>query len=369
MQSRYLKTPFCNTHTIPACEKKQQKNADKRHFSSDFEENRDDLQFTIDDLPFTMSGRMSYGNKSYYTPRTAMLSPIFILGPTGCGKSGIAVELAQQLGQAEIISADAYQVYRALPILTAAPSEAEQGGIPHHLIGHLDVQENNDAATHARQAQACIEAVQARGKRPIITGGSGLYVKFISHGISPAPPSDPALRAELMALPAEECVRRLQEADPEGAAATNLQNPRYVVRNLEIVLLGGKPLSYWRNNWQPQACGPGFTLCRDVTELDARIAARARCMLQGGAIEEVAALPPAISPTAEKTLGLTLIRQHLTGELPRAELEKALALATRQYAKRQRTWLRREAWAKAVCLSPQDTAAAIAARIASYLSQ
>lgn len=271
--------------------------------------------------------------------------PIFILGPTGCGKSAVAVQLAQRLGKAEIISADAYQVYRAMPILTAAPSVEEMDGVPHHLIGTLDVAENNDAATHARRAQACIADIQARGATPIITGGSGLYVKFISHGISPAPPGDPALREELTALPLEETVRRLQEADPEGAANTDLHNPRYVVRNLEIVLLGGKPLSYWRNNWQPEAIGPGFCLQREVAELDARIAARARHMLRHGAIEEVAALPAVLSPTAEKTLGLSLIREHLAGATSRAELEAALALTTRQYAKRQRTWLRREPWA------------------------
>ncbi len=271
--------------------------------------------------------------------------PIFILGPTGCGKSAVAVQLAQRLGKAEIISADAYQVYRAMPILTAAPSVEEMDGVPHHLIGTLDVAENNDAATHARRAQACIADIQARGVTPIITGGSGLYVKFISHGISPAPPGDPALREELTALPLEDAVRRLQEADPEGAANTDLHNPRYVVRNLEIVLLGGKPLSYWRNNWQPEAIGPGFCLQREVAELDARIAARARHMLRHGAIEEVAALPTVLSPTAEKTLGLSLIREHLAGATSRAELEAALALTTRQYAKRQRTWLRREPWA------------------------
>lgn len=293
-----------------------------------------------------------------------MEGPIFILGPTGCGKSAVAVELAQRLGNAEIVSADAYQVYRALPILTAAPSAEEMAGVPHHLIGTMDVSENNDAATHARRAQACIADIQARGAIPIVTGGSGLYVKFISHGISPAPPSDPALRAELESLPAEEVVRRLQEADPEGAAATNLQNPRYVVRNLEIVLLGGKPLSYWRNNWQPQACGPGFCLTRDVAELDNRIAARAAHMLDHGAIEEVAALPGELSPTAEKTLGLSLIREHLSGSLGRTELTAALALATRQYAKRQRTWLRREPWATPLPCNP-----GLAAEILRHLSR
>ena len=293
-----------------------------------------------------------------------MEGPIFILGPTGCGKSAVAVELAQRLGNAEIVSADAYQVYRALPVLTAAPSAEEMAGVPHHLIGTMDVSENNDAATHARRAQACIADIQARGSIPIVTGGSGLYVKFISHGISPAPPSDPALRAELESLPAEEAVRRLQEADPEGAAATNLQNPRYVVRNLEIVLLGGKPLSYWRNNWQPQACGPGFCLTRDVAELDSRIATRAAHMLNHGAIEEVAALPAELSPTAEKTLGLSLIREHLSGSLNRTELTTALALATRQYAKRQRTWLRRES-----CASPLPCNPGSAAEILRILSR
>ncbi len=275
------------------------------------------------------------------------LRPLFLLGPTGSGKSDAALALAEQLGgRAEIISADAYQAYCGLEVLTAAPTAADRARVPHHLVACLDPAEPNDAATHARRAQACIRAVQARGNIPIVTGGSGLYVKFISHGISPAPPSDPALRARLEALPLEEAVRRLQETDPAGAAATDLQNPRYVRRNLEIVLAGGKPLAHWRNNWRDPA-GPGYVLQPGTAELDARIARRARRMLESGAIDEVAALDArgaTLSATAEKTLGLSLIRQHLAGRLGRAELETALALATRQYAKRQRTWLRREQW-------------------------
>ena len=270
--------------------------------------------------------------------------PIFVLGPTGSGKSAAAVELAERLGNAEIISADAYQVYRGMPIITAAPTAEEQARIPHHLVGFLDPSEENAAASHARRAGECIRRLQAAGKRPIITGGSGLYVKFISHGISPAPPSDPALRAELSKLSPEELVRRFQEADPEGAAATDLCNLRYVERNLEIVLLGGKPLSYWRNNWQ-QPIGRGYVISRPVEELDARIAARAERMLQEGAIEEVAALNPAeLSPTAAKTLGLPQVLDYLAGRLSRGDLAAAISLATRQYAKRQRTWLRREKW-------------------------
>lgn len=283
-------------------------------------------------------------NIPYHRP--PVFPPLFILGPTGCGKSAVAVALARKLGHAEIVSADAYQVYRGMGILTAAPSAEELGAVPHHLIGFLSPAENNDAATHARRAQARLADIAARGKRAIVTGGSGLYVKFISHGISPAPPGDPALRAELNALPPEELVRRLQAADPEGAAATDLANPRYVARNLEIVLCGGKPLAYWRNNWTHQApAGPMFCLVRETAELDARIARRARAMLAEGVVEEVRTLlqsGPPLSATAGKTLGLSAIRSHLAGELPLPELAPAIALATRQYAKRQRTWLRRE---------------------------
>lgn len=300
-----------------------------------------------------------------------MSPPIFILGSTGCGKSAVAVALALKLGHAEIVSADAYQVYRGMGILTAAPPAEELGAVPHHLIGFLPPAENNDAATHARRAQACLADIAARGKRAIVTGGSGLYVKFISHGISPAPPSDPTLRAELNTLPLEELVSRLKAADPEGAAATDLANPRYVARNLEIVLCGGKPLAYWRNNWTHQApAGPGFCLVRETAELDARIARRTHAMLAEGVVEEVRTLLQSglpLSGTAGKTLGLSSVRAHLAGELPLPELAPAIALATRQYAKRQRTWLRRERdfapLAAAAHASPEELADAIIAQL------
>lgn len=292
-----------------------------------------------------------------------MAAPLFILGPTGCGKSAVAVELACRLGCAEIISADAYQAYRRMPVLTAAPSPEERDRVPHHLVGFLDVSENNDAATHARRAEKCLQDLAVRGASAVITGGSGLYVRFLSHGISPAPPSDPLLREELNALPLEEAVRRFREADPEGAAMTDLCNPRYVVRNLEIVLLGGKPLSYWKGNWQKEPLGPGFQLVRETADLDARIARRSRAMLEQGVIDEVEALPPVLSPTAAKTLGLQQVRDYLAGRLSREELEASLALATRQYAKRQRTWLRRENWAVPVPVRPGDTPSSVCGRI------
>ena len=293
--------------------------------------------------------------------------PVFILGPTGSGKSAVAVELAEILGNTEIISADAYQVYKGMPIITAAPSFEELSRVKHHLVGFMDPTENNDAAEHARRAGAIIERLQNGGMPPVLTGGSGLYVKFISHGISPAPPSDPVLREELNALSLEEAVCKLQEADPEGAANTDLHNQRYVVRNLEIVLLGGKPLSYWKNNWQEPA-GPGFCIVRDTEELDARIARRAEQMLRDGAIEEVAALEAlTLSTTASKTLGLSQVQDYLKGRLTRSELVSAISLATRQYAKRQRTWLRREKWLTPVEVKAGETAREVAERIAQQL--
>ena len=293
--------------------------------------------------------------------------PVFILGPTGSGKSAVAVELAEILGNTEIISADAYQVYKGMPIITAAPSSEELSRIKHHLVGFMKPTENNDAAEHARRAEVIIEQLQKGGMPPVLTGGSGLYVKFISHGISPAPPSDPVLREELNALSLDEVVRRLQEADPEGAANTDLHNQRYVVRNLEIVLLGGKPLSYWKNNWQEPA-GPGFCIVRDTDELDDRIARRAEQMLRDGVIEEISALDGlTLSTTASKTLGLSQVQDYLKGCLTRSELVSAISLATRQYAKRQRTWLRREKWLTPVEVRAGETAREVAERIARQL--
>ena len=146
-----------------------------------------------------------------------------------------------------------------------------------------------------------------------------------------------------------------------------MQNPRYVVRNLEIVLLGAKPLSYWRNNWQ-DPIGPGFCLVRDTADLDARIAKRAAQMLRDGVADEVAALEGlTLSTTASKTLGLSQVQDYLKGRLTASELVSAISLATRQYAKRQRTWLRREKWLTPVEVSRDAKPREVAERIAALL--
>lgn len=300
-------------------------------------------------------------------PYSAPVSTLFIAGPTGSGKSAVAVELADMLG-AEIVSSDAYQVYREIPILTAAPSPEDQARIPHHMVSIIPVQMPWDATEHYHRAMRCVEDIHARGKTAIVTGGSGLYFKFLSHGMSEAPPGDSALRATFAAYSTEDLYARLSALDPEGAATTSPSNRRYVERNLEIVIAGGKPLSFWKQNWLKPPRGPGWTITREVPELDGRIALRAARMMQEGAVEEVERLSPC-SATAERTLGLMLIRSMLRGEITRETCQAQLALTTRQYAKRQRTWLKREQWLRELPANGQSSARELAEHILTDLKK
>lgn len=285
------------------------------------------------------------------------LRPLFILGPTGSGKSSLAIQVAERMiaaGQgAEIISADAYQIYRDMPILTAAPSAEDMERVRHHLVHELELSAEHDAAQHARMAAERIDEMQGRGVKPIVTGGSGLYVKFISHGISEAPPSSKELRDELEGWAREELIAEFERLDPEGLAATAIENRRYLIRNLEMVKLSGKKLKEWRQNWTQVSCGEGWSIERPVEELDERIYRRAGEMVAMGLLEEVEALEGReMSETANKVLGLELVRERLRGGISEREMVDRLGLMTRQYAKRQRTWLRREAWIRAI--KPDD---------------
>ena len=161
---------------------------------------------------------------------------LFLAGPTGSGKSAVAVELAEML-DAEIVSSDAYQVYRELPILTAAPSPADRERVPHHMVSIIPVQRNWNATEHYHRAMRCMEEIHARGKIAIVTGGSGLYFKFLSHGLSEAPPGDAALRAAFANCSTEALYARLSSLDPEGAASTDASNRRYVERRETSFLL------------------------------------------------------------------------------------------------------------------------------------
>lgn len=280
-------------------------------------------------------------------------SPFFVCGPTASGKTSHAIRHALD-HDGEIVNADAFQLYRGMEVLSAAPSPEEQAMVPHHLYGILSPLQPNDAQSYVNLAQPVIREIQSRGKTPVITGGSGLYLKFLTHGASPLPTGDEALRAEMDARPLEDLVAQLQVLDPEEAARTSLQNRRYVSRALEICLLSGEKASTLRDNWQSasasrEAALKGILLHRTRQDLHARIALRSRMMLDGGAIEEVAALTDA-SRTCEKAIGVKEIRALLAGEITRSKCEELLAIATRQYARRQETWFRRETWLETIPL-------------------
>lgn len=291
----------------------------------------------------------------------SQLPPIFIVGPTASGKSQIAAELANHLG-GHVYNADAYQVYRNLEILTAAPNHLERQQAPHHLFSIIPTHQNWDAHQHlqnytiTRKKQHHLHP----DARPIITGGSGLYLKFLSHGPSNLPPADPTLRAELDQLSLEQLVKRLTQLDPHAAAHTPLDNRRYVTRNLEICILTGKKVSTLNSpQWRPplREGVKGFYLQWPPEQLQQRIKQRTQQLLQTGAIDEVTALKPTtLSTTAAKAIGLAQIQQLIAGEINHSQCLEQIIIATRQYAKRQRTWFKRErSWLTPVPITPQTT--------------
>jgi tRNA dimethylallyltransferase len=259
----------------------------------------------------------------------------------------LALEMADKL-DGEIVNADAFQLYRGIEILSAAPSSEEFAQVPHHLYGVLAPKESADAQRYVNLAKPVIAEIQSRGKTPIITGGSGLYLKFLTHGAAPLPTADAALRAEMDARTLEDLVAQLQQLDPIEAARTALQNRRFVSRALEICLLSGEKASDLRDGWEKQTAEissqlRGIVIQRSRPDLHARIARRTRVMLDGGALEEVAAMSE-ISINCEKAIGFREIRALVAGETERAACEDLINAATRQYAKRQETWFRREKW-------------------------
>ena len=290
-----------------------------------------------------------------------------ILGPTAVGKSGLAVAVAARCG-GEIVSADAFQVYAGLDILTAKPDAEMRARVPHHLIGDVPLSQRWDVAQWLDAARSRIAEIHARGRVAIVCGGTGLYIRALTRGLADLPPASAALRAELAVQPLAELQRRLGELDPECARVIDLQNPRRVIRALEVCLLTQRPFSSFREEWKAMPGGwRGVVLTRDREELYARIDQRTQEMFAAGVIEEVRDVGE-VGPTAGQTLGLREIRAHLAGELTRCECIAAIQQATRHYAKRQLTWFRREAGFRNVNLSPISDQAAITDEIAREVS-
>ncbi len=290
-------------------------------------------------------------------------SSFLILGPTAVGKSAFVAEVAARC-DGEIVNADAFQVYAGLDILTAKPDAEMRARVPHHLVGEIPLTQSWDVAQWLDAARSRIAEIHARGRVAIVCGGTGLYIRALTRGLADLPPASPALRAELATIPLAELQRHLAELDPECARVIDLQNPRRVVRALEVCLLTQRPFSSFREQWKTTPTGwRGIVLTRDRDELYARIDHRTEEMFAAGVVEEVRRAGE-VGPTAGQTLGLREIRAHLAGELTRGECIAAIRQATRQYAKRQLTWFRRETAFRNVNLSQIADTTALAEEIA-----
>jgi tRNA dimethylallyltransferase len=272
--------------------------------------------------------------------------PIFLAGPTAAGKSSVALELAERFG-GEIISVDSMQVYRGMNIGTAKPSAEDRRRIPHHLIDVVSLKENFDAAQFVRLAAAAAQDIQARGRRPIFCGGTGLYFKAYLEGLGPAPPKDAKIRAELEATPLPELLDELERRDPDAFQTIDRQNPRRVIRAVEIIRLTGQPLATQRAAWADAKTDVKglIGVTRPMNELIPRIHERVEKMFRQGLVAETQSLLAqglADNPTAMQALGYRQVVEHLRGERGLAETIELVKIRTRQFAKRQLTWFRRQ---------------------------
>ena len=266
--------------------------------------------------------------------------PVLIAGPTASGKSALALAIAARLGGV-VVNADALQVYAAFPVLTAQPDAEERAQAPHALYGHL----GPDAPYSVGHWLAELRPLLG-GARVIVTGGTGLYFAALTEGLAPVPPVPPEVRAEADGMTREALVAGL---DPATAAGLDLANRARVQRAWEVRRATGRGLA----EWQGEAAPPLLPLDRTTPLLlDApkdwltpRIAARARAMLAGGALEEVRAALTWWDPAlpAAKAIGAAEIVGHLRGGMALETVAETIAIRTRQYAKRQRTWFRARA--------------------------
>jgi tRNA dimethylallyltransferase len=270
----------------------------------------------------------------------------FIVGPTATGKSELAADVAEEIG-AEIVSADAFQIYRGLDLLTAKPEASTLAKAPHHLIGTKSLQEEMNAEKYRRAAMAVIDEINSRGRLAIVVGGSGLYIKALTQGLAPLPEADRKLREKLNAMSLDELRSQLMEFDPVAARTIDTKNRRRVVRALEICLLTGKPVSEVvagvDDSGRPGSPIPatGVFVLRDREELYQRINRRVKAMFEQGIIEEVRAAG-ATGATASQMIGLRQIRELLNGKMSLSQCIAEIQQATRRYGKRQLTWFRRQ---------------------------
>jgi tRNA dimethylallyltransferase len=309
-------------------------------------------------------------------PPSSILHPIFLAGPTAVGKSAVALALAEKIG-GEIISVDSMQVYRGLDLGTAKPTAEERARVPHHLIDICDLHEAFDAAQFVRLAQMAVDEIQARRRTPIFCGGTGLYFKAFLEGLGEAPPADDKLRAELEAAPLERLLAELRECDPATFEKIDRQNPRRVIRAIEVIRLTGKKFSEQRAGWKSTPrltshASPLFCLSRPAADRSQRINLRVDEMFARGLVAETRRLLDrglAENRIAMQAIGYRQVVEHLRGERGLTETIELVKARTRQFARRQLTWFRRHGNCQWLELPPaeavDETLAKITAQVAS----
>jgi tRNA dimethylallyltransferase len=267
-----------------------------------------------------------------------------IAGPTASGKSALALRLAEAVN-GTIINADASQLYNDLQILSARPSEEDMVRAPHGLFGHVDGATACSAADWATDARIAIGQSREEGRVPILVGGTGLYIRTLLNGIAPIPPIDPAIRAQVRAMPVAESHAVLTAEDPIAAERLRPTDTTRIARALEVIRSTGRPLHHWHAE-SVGGIGQSVRLVPTILLpprdwLYARCESRFEAMLEQGAIAEVEALlarklDPALP--VMRAIGVREIAAWLAGEIDRQTMIESAQTATRQYAKRQYTW-------------------------------
>jgi tRNA dimethylallyltransferase len=282
-------------------------------------------------------------NRPSDLPRIALIA-----GPTASGKSARAIALAEA-ENGTVINADASQVYRDLRILSARPSAEEEARVPHRLFGYRDGAFACSAADWAADAKAAIDMVLAEGRLPVLVGGTGLYIRTLLDGIAPVPEIDPGIRTLVRRLTAAESHVALAKEDAVSASRLHPNDTARLHRALEVVRSTGKPIAAWRESRVGGIAASVRieleTIVTSVAELYARCDARVDQMMQMGALGEVETLRDRrLDPSLPvmRAIGVSQLIQYLEGKAPLEDAVSAIKQATRNYAKRQRTWLRHQ---------------------------
>ena len=271
---------------------------------------------------------------------------IFLLGPTASGKSRLAMEVARKSG-AEICSVDAFQIYRGLDIGTAKPSDMAQKDVSHHLLDLVEPEEGFTAADYLRSAGDVLENLRKREKKAIWVGGTGLYHKVLTEGLAKAPGTDPKVAAELETMSTPEMGEEIWRVDPEWSEKADLQNRRRLIRALAVFRQTGRKMSSWQREETVRGPLVGmkiFALVPDLEALAAVIRTRVAGMIQDGWGEEVRRLRERSGwrgCPGSRAIGYREIELWVAGKMGREEAGDKIVAATRAYAKRQLTWLKR----------------------------